>query len=191
MDRERADRELLRCCGSIRWARRMTDSRPFDTFEVMSATADDIWWSLDRADWLEAFAAHPQIGAADPNQQAPAATPSRGHGNPRRGVSDSWRRGWGPAASAKKAGQAAWSSQEQWGVSDASSDVRERLASRNRDYVERFGYIFIICATGKSAEEMLATLEQRLTNAPDEELRIAAEEQRRITQLRLRKLLDE
>jgi OHCU decarboxylase len=154
IDRDRAERAFLRCCGSTRWARMMTDARPFDSVEATAATADDIWLSLDRADWLEAVAAHPQIGAGG-------------------------------------AGKAEWSEHEQSRVAEASADVRERLASRNRDYVERFGYIFIICATGKSADEMLATLEQRLTNAPDAELRIAAEEQRRITQLRLRKLLEE
>jgi len=68
--------------------------------------------------------------------------------------------------------------------------VGERLAGANRDYEARFGYLFIVCATGKGAEEMLAILERRLTNGPDEELRLAAEEQRKITRLRLAKLLD-
>ena len=68
--------------------------------------------------------------------------------------------------------------------------MRERLADANRDYEARFGYIFIVCATGKSAEEMLAILEGRLSNAPSDELRIAAAEQGKITRLRLAKLLD-
>jgi 2-oxo-4-hydroxy-4-carboxy-5-ureidoimidazoline decarboxylase len=67
--------------------------------------------------------------------------------------------------------------------------VLERLAAGNRAYEARFGYIFIVCATGKSAGEMLAILEQRLANDPGEELHIAAEEQRKITRLRLAKLL--
>jgi len=67
--------------------------------------------------------------------------------------------------------------------------VAKRLAKANRDYEARFGYLFIVCATGKSAEEMLAILERRLTNAPGEELCIAAEEQRKIMHLRLEKLL--
>ena len=71
----------------------------------------------------------------------------------------------------------------------ASDAVRDRLAQGNRDYVERFGYIFIVCATGKSAEEMLAMLERRLDHDTDDELAIAAEEQRRITRLRMAKLL--
>ena len=67
--------------------------------------------------------------------------------------------------------------------------MRHLLAQANRDYQARFGYIFIVCATGKSAEEMLALLERRLTNDPDDEILIAAEEQRTITQLRMAKLL--
>jgi 2-oxo-4-hydroxy-4-carboxy-5-ureidoimidazoline decarboxylase len=65
------------------------------------------------------------------------------------------------------------------------------LEQANRDYEARFGYIFIVCATGKSAQEMLAALEQRLGNEPPGELRIAAEEQRRIMRLRLAKLVTE
>ena len=59
----------------------------------------------------------------------------------------------------------------------------------NREYERRFGYIYIVCATGKTAEEMLVLARQRLRNEPDVELGIAAEEQRKITRLRLEKLL--
>ena len=62
------------------------------------------------------------------------------------------------------------------------------LAQGNRKYEAKFGHIFIVCATGKSADEMLALLEQRLHNHPHEELRIAAAEQEKITRLRLQKL---
>jgi 2-oxo-4-hydroxy-4-carboxy-5-ureidoimidazoline decarboxylase len=87
------------------------------------------------------------------------------------------------------AGTADWSLIEQAGVSSAGPDVRDRLAAANREYEARFGYIFIVCATGKSAEEMLALLERRMTHSPGDELAIAAEEQRKITRLRLGKLL--
>ena len=83
-----------------------------------------------------------------------------------------------------------WSAQEQSGMAGAAAAVSDRLASGNRDYEARFGYIFIICATGKSAAEMLEALEQRLGNAPDRELRVIAEEQRKITRLRVAKLID-
>jgi len=83
----------------------------------------------------------------------------------------------------------AWAAGEQSGVEQARDDVREELAAANREYEQRFGYIFIVFATGKSAEEMLALARERLRNDPDIELRIAAEEQRKITRLRLDKLL--
>ena len=59
----------------------------------------------------------------------------------------------------------------------------------NRRYESRFGYIFIVCATGKSGDEMLAILESRLSNSPDEEIRCAAAEQAKITRIRLEKTL--
>ena len=80
---------------------------------------------------------------------------------------------------------------EQSGVSGAADDVRQALAKANRDYEQRFGYIYIVCATGKSAEEMLAIAKSRLENDPDTELSVAAEEQRKITRLRLQKLLED
>jgi 2-oxo-4-hydroxy-4-carboxy-5-ureidoimidazoline decarboxylase len=65
------------------------------------------------------------------------------------------------------------------------------LAKGNRDYEQRFGFIFIVCATGKSSEEMLAILQTRLQNEPDTEIAVAAEEQRKIMRLRLEKLLQQ
>ena len=84
----------------------------------------------------------------------------------------------------------AWAAGEQSGVVQARDDVRAELAAANREYEQRFGYIFIVFATGKSAEEMLALARERLRNDPDVELTIAGEEQRKITRLRLDKLLD-
>jgi 2-oxo-4-hydroxy-4-carboxy-5-ureidoimidazoline decarboxylase len=84
-----------------------------------------------------------------------------------------------------------WGAAEQAGARDADSSVLTRLAALNSEYESRFGYIFIVCATGKSAAEMLALLESRLENEADTELHVAAEEQRKITRLRLEKLLAE
>jgi 2-oxo-4-hydroxy-4-carboxy-5-ureidoimidazoline decarboxylase len=83
----------------------------------------------------------------------------------------------------------AWAAGEQAGAALAEGGVLDRLAEGNRAYEARFGYIFIVCATGKTAEEMLALLEARLPKDPREEIRIAAAEQARITRLRLEKLL--
>ena len=82
-----------------------------------------------------------------------------------------------------------WSQQEQAGASGASNKTLAVLNEANRAYTEKFGYIFIVCATGKTAEQMLALLKQRMGNDPETELRIAAEEQLRITHPRLEKLL--
>jgi OHCU decarboxylase len=162
-------RELLRCCGSTRWALRMATSRPFSSASQMAETADAIWSALDPADWLEAFAAHPRIGERKPE--------------PSGGSEQSGERG--------TSGRTGWSGQEQAGTRSASDDERKQLIAANREYEARFGYKFIVCATGKSAGEMLAVLQGRLKNDPAQELREAAEEQRKITRLRLSKLLNE
>ncbi|HKV13139.1 MAG TPA: 2-oxo-4-hydroxy-4-carboxy-5-ureidoimidazoline decarboxylase, partial [Thermoanaerobaculia bacterium] len=141
--------ELLRCCGSRVWARRMAESRPFRDLSGMKEAGDRIWRSLGREDWLEAFAAHPRIGEKG----------SR------------------------------WSEAEQAGARGADAETLAALVAANRVYESRFDHIFIVCATGKSAAEMLELLRGRLDNDPETELRIAAEEQRKITNLRLEKLL--
>ena len=77
---------------------------------------------------------------------------------------------------------------EQEGVATASSEVMDELARGNREYEKAFGHIFIVCATGRSADEMLAVLRERVENDPHIEIRIAAEEQAKITDLRLLQL---
>lgn len=90
----------------------------------------------------------------------------------------------------KFASTAQWASGEQSGISTASPATIEALADGNKQYEEKFGYIFIVSATGKSADEMLAMLQQRLQNNPEVEIEIAADEQNKITKLRLEKLLE-
>jgi OHCU decarboxylase len=84
-----------------------------------------------------------------------------------------------------------WSAQEQSGVQNAVTETKAALAAGNQEYEERFRFIFIVCATGKTSAEMLAILSARLRNDPGTELRAAAEEQRKIMRLRLEKLLKE
>ena len=150
--------QLLKCCGSQRWANEIACRRPFVTLSELNQTAREVWWSLDRNDWLEAFRSHPKIG----ERKAQAK---------------------GTAESQK------WSEQEQAGVNDSAANVRQELARLNQGYEEKFGYIFIVCATRKSSEEMLVLLRERLQNNPADELRVAAGEQAKITELRLSKLL--
>ena len=153
-----AEKELLQCCGSLRWARQMSAARPFKDLEALLASANELWWSLDPNDWLEAFRSHPKIGekkAADP-------VSTQAH---------------------------QWSGQEQSGVATASQETVNSLATLNRAYEDKFGFIFIICATGKTSGEMLSALRERLEHDPVDELPIAAAEQSKITVLRLKKLL--
>ena len=77
------------------------------------------------------------------------------------------------------------SEREQAGVGDARAEVLTALAAANQAYADRFRFIFIVCASGKSAEEMLRLLQARLPNDRDTELQVAAEEQAKITALRL------
>jgi 2-oxo-4-hydroxy-4-carboxy-5-ureidoimidazoline decarboxylase len=88
----------------------------------------------------------------------------------------------------KKVG--AWESQEQNGVRGAADSVLDALATGNREYENKFGFIYLVCATGKSADEMLELLRARLGNEPANEIRVAAGEQAKITRLRLYKLLE-
>lgn len=93
------------------------------------------------------------------------------------------------AATQASATSLSWSRKEQVGVANASAGTRELLAELNRRYEDKFGFIYIVCATGKSSEELLRILQERLANEAETELKIAAEEQALITQLRLHKLL--
>jgi OHCU decarboxylase len=152
----RAEAALLDCCGSVRWANSVATQRPYTDLTALYKAGDAVWRSLDRADWLEAFGRHPQIG----EKTASGSEASR-----------------------------RWAEGEQAGAQSAAENAIERLAEGNRAYREKFGYIFIVCATGKSANEMLAILGERLHNDPGRELHIAAEQQRLITRLRLEKLV--
>lgn len=99
------------------------------------------------------------------------------------------RIGDGAALEKRFASTAEWASGEQSGTRNASRAVLDRLKQMNREYEKRFPHVFLICATGKSAEEMLANLESRLGNDPKRELTVASGEQMKITRIRLEKLL--
>jgi 2-oxo-4-hydroxy-4-carboxy-5-ureidoimidazoline decarboxylase len=99
------------------------------------------------------------------------------------------RIGESQAPKTASAQSAAWSAQEQRDAASPQDAVALALAEGNREYEERFGRLFIICATGKSARQILDHLRRRLQNDADTELREAAEEQRKITNLRLKKWL--
>lgn len=91
---------------------------------------------------------------------------------------------------ARFASTAAWAGREQAGAAAADDETLRALAEGNAEYEARFGHLFIVCATGLSAAEMLARLRQRLDGSPADEIRRAADEQVKITHLRMDKLLE-
>jgi 2-oxo-4-hydroxy-4-carboxy-5-ureidoimidazoline decarboxylase len=154
---------MIACCGSRRWAAAMVARRPIAGVAELSEAADHIWGMMQEPDWLEAFACHPRIGERKPAFVAAHTTEQ----------------------------STAWSRQEQSSVNDANKRVLAELAEGNQLYQQRFGFTYIVCATGKSAAEMLTILRQRLAADRDAELREAAEQQRQIMQIRLGKWLVE
>ena len=109
---------------------------------------------------------------------------------------DEWREAFarhpriGERAASARSTAEHWSEREQARARESSVATLAELAALNAEYEDRFGHVFLICATGKTADEIRDNARARLNNDPETELRIAAEEQRRITHLRLRKLLD-
>ncbi|OGX83908.1 2-oxo-4-hydroxy-4-carboxy-5-ureidoimidazoline decarboxylase [Hymenobacter glacialis] len=150
---------LQKCCGSTAWVKNMVARFPVSDVETLMDEAKTQWNSLAETDWREAFTHHPKIGGNVEGLRAKFATTST------------------------------WAEGEQAAVKQASQETLESLAAGNSEYEKKFGYIFIVCATGKSADEMLALLQARLTNKPEDEILIAAGEQDKITRIRLEKLL--
>jgi allantoicase len=160
MNEQTAGGLLARCCGSSRWVQSMLHSRPFRSHEELLGRAEHVWWKLGDKDWLEAFKHHPRIGA-DIEQLRK-----------------------------KFKATADLSTKEQNGIVGASDKTLKALSAANLKYEEKYGFIFIVCATGKSAEEMLSLLQSRMTYEDEAELRIAAGEQLKITKIRLTTMED-
>jgi OHCU decarboxylase len=147
-----AEKLLLNCCGSHRWAASVAAGRPYADFAALVTASEAVWNRLEPSDWLEAFGAHPRLGE------------SGGHA---------------PDSSQK----------EQSRIMGAADETLAALAAENRRYEARFGHVFLISAAGRSAEEVLASLRQRTRNDPATEVKVAAAEQRKITRLRLERML--
>lgn len=156
---EAAAREALAgCCGSRAWVEAMLARRPFADADAAHAQAEEAWFGLGVDDWREAFSHHPRIGDVD-----------------------RLRERFGAA-------RAAHSETEQAGVEGASDETLAELARLNDVYYDRHGFVFLVCATGKTADEMLEILRGRLDHTTAAELRVAAVEQSKITRIRMEKL---
>ena len=160
LDQAEARAAMERCCGAPRWAAHLAEMRPYHDAESVLQESEIAFNELTEGDWREAFAHHPRIGDVD-----------------------ALRAKFSTLAATKE-----WAGGEQAGTRAASEETLRALAEKNAEYEAKFGCVFIVCATGKSADQMLQILEARLPNAPADELELAAREQRKITRLRLEKL---
>nr|AKF43377.1 transthyretin-like S-allantoin synthase protein [California macrophylla] len=153
------EKEFLACCGSSKFAKEMALASPFSSLQAAVATARDIWFNkVDVNGWLEAFDAHPQIGKSAPS-------------NHNSQTSAQWSKG-----------------EQSTALATATNSSLQELSDWNARYRQKFGFIFLICASGKSTSEILAELKKRYPNRPIIEFEIAADEQMKVTELRLAKL---
>ena len=150
---------FVRCCGSPAFGELMARARPFQSHGAMVAASRRVWHTeCTLGEWKLAFEAHPVIGDVSQLREKFAST-------------------------------AQWCEGEQSAALASSNEATLlELQEWNRKYEEKFGHIFIICASGKPAHEILAALKERYPNSPYAEYGITAEEQQKITELRLEKL---
>ena len=144
------------CCASTRWCELMVAGRPYHSTEQLLDMAKVNWAKCSKADFLQAFEAHPMIGDV-------------------------------ASLRAKYAATKQLASNEQQGAAQADEATLAALADKNHQYLAKHGFIFIICATGLSAQTMLDALSARLPNDTAKEITNAAVEQLKITLLRIQK----
>ena len=153
--------ELLKCCGSERWVDKMIESFPFRNSDTLFQKANDIWYK--------------ECNEKDWREAFKY--------HPKIGDLKSLKE--------KYTSTKDWAAGEQSGVESAAQETIENLARVNSDYEQKFGYIFIVCATGKNANEMLQLAQARLKNSLEIEIHLAMAEQQKITLIRLQKLLED
>ncbi|RDX71478.1 Uric acid degradation bifunctional protein TTL, partial [Mucuna pruriens] len=153
------EKDFVSCCGSTKFAKDMALASPFVSLQHAVSVARGVWFNnVDVNGWLQAFAAHPQIGHTH-------------------------------SPSVASEGSAQWSKGEQsTALATATGSSLQELSEWNARYREKFGFVFLICASGRTTDEILAELKRRYTNRPIIEFEIAAQEQMKITELRLAKL---
>jgi len=157
---------LLRpSCASTRWIEWLVSGRPYGTVPALVAASGAAIADLGWPDLGEALAAHPRIGDRPEPRDAGGGDAGGGDGGP----------------------EAAWSRQEQSGARDAPTEVQAGLRAGNAAYEQRFGHVFLICATGMSAASMLAALHGRLGHDPAAEREVVRHELTKIAALRLGK----
>ncbi|WP_352338496.1 2-oxo-4-hydroxy-4-carboxy-5-ureidoimidazoline decarboxylase [Psychrobacter sp. 16-MNA-CIBAN-0192] len=159
LSQEDATAKLLTCCTSSNWAQKLASARPFADIDAMLAASDTVWNDVQASEAN-------LIEAFD--------------GHPQIGNVDSLKEKYRNTQDS--------AAHEQSGAAEAEDQVLEALAQGNQDYLDKFGFIFIVFATGKSAQQMLDLLLARLPNDRTTELANASAEQNKITRLRIQKL---
>jgi 2-oxo-4-hydroxy-4-carboxy-5-ureidoimidazoline decarboxylase len=154
-----ARQALLDCCSSPAWADRMLSGRPYSSAKDAVRQSSAIVARLTEADLEAALAGHPRIGEK-----------AGGEGS-------------GSARSA------AWSLEEQSGVSESDEQTARELASSNVEYEQRFGHIYLVSAAGRTGQQLLTLLQSRLRNSPATEWHVVRTELQKIIEIRLRALL--
>jgi OHCU decarboxylase len=155
---------LLSCCGSHRWAQVLAERRPYLSLSALLVDAEEVWFALPEEEWLAAFACHPRIGEP---------------------------RGETSAIGVAGAQFADWSGTEQRSAQATLEAVSTALVEGNRAYEKKFGFLYLVFASGRTAPELLAILKERLSHDRHTELNEAARQQAAITKLRLGKLFRE
>ncbi len=161
---EEATEKLLSCCGSDCWAKLLAAHRPYRSLDALLLDCEEFWFALPEEEWLAAFACHPRIG----ERKAETA-----------------------AIGGAGAQFADWSGTEQRSAQATLEAVSTALVEGNRAYEQKFGFLYIVFASGRTAPELLAILEERLGHDRATELNEAARQQWAITNLRLGKLFKE
>ncbi|HUC24792.1 MAG TPA: 2-oxo-4-hydroxy-4-carboxy-5-ureidoimidazoline decarboxylase [Streptosporangiaceae bacterium] len=164
-----AQQTLLDCCSAPGWADQMTAGRPYASAADAIERSGAIVAALSAADLAKALAGHPRIGE---RRDARQASPSQ------------------PITSHQRARAAGWSRQEQSGIDAGDTATTRALAEGNLEYERRFGHIYLVCASGRTGQELLALLHGRLGNEPEDEWQVVRTELQKINALRLQRLLD-
>jgi 2-oxo-4-hydroxy-4-carboxy-5-ureidoimidazoline decarboxylase len=157
--------ELTACCAAPAWTEAVLAGRPYAGVEALLTASDAAIAGLDDDGLTQALAAHPRIGERAPAAGATAQTPQTGQT------------------------EAAWSRQEQAGMGSADDALRAQIADANRRYEQRFDRVYLVCATGLSAERLLATCLSRLDNDDESERATVLTELAKIVRIRLGRLL--
>ena len=158
-----AQQALLECCSAPGWAEQMTAGRPYSSAGDAVRRSSAIVAALSAADLAEALAGHPRIGERPDTSQ--------------------------DGAGRDGARAADWSRREQAGVDADDTQTRQALSEANLEYEQRFGHIYLVCASGRTGKELLALLRGRLQNEPEDEWRVVRTELQKINALRLQRLL--